>query len=117
VPPSLAKKISDLAQEHSKIYILGQLNAASLGEVLQSAHLIIVKCGGLSLMELASFKFDHQSVICLHEEATASENAGLVWEEGNKQWFFKHCQKVGQKILLANPTNIQSAYQQITHSF
>jgi hypothetical protein len=34
VPPSLAKKISDLAQEHSKIYILGQLNAASLGEEL-----------------------------------------------------------------------------------
>lgn len=112
----LREKITALDSKISKIYLLGQLNAVYLGELLQNAHLIIVKSGGLSLMELASFQFHDTSIICLHEDDNHLENSGLVWEEGNKQWFLKHCQQQNKATLVANPKNIKRKYQQLKQS-
>lgn len=110
------EKIKAFNPLQGKIYILGQLDAKKLGELLQNAHLIIVKSGGLSLMELASFKFQAQSVICLHDDSHVQENTGLIWEQGNKKWFMQHCQLIHQNAILANPKNIIEKYQAIKHS-
>ena len=114
--PSLVETIKDMPSPQSHIYLLGQLDAASLGELLQNAHLIIVKSGGLSLMELVSFKFHPTSIICLHEDSGLNAHSGLIWEEGNKKWFIQHCQQQHQSAFLANPENILQKYQELKHS-
>jgi len=106
----LHEQIKRISLGQSNIYMLGQLDAASLGELLQHTHLMVVKSGGLSLMELASFKLHPTSIICLHEDN------GLVWEAGNKQWFIHHCQQQRQQTLVANPQNILQKYQALKHA-
>lgn len=108
--PKMQKQILELqAQTQAKIYLLGHLNAKNLKKILSAAHLLIVKGGGLSLMELASLSLRPDCDIFIHHPAAnldLEHHQGLVWEDGNILWFLDYCQKNQKKARLCNPENI-----------
>lgn len=85
----------------SKIYLLGHLNGKELAKILSAGHLLIIKGGGLSLMELASLKLRENAKIFIHQ--AEEKNQGLIWEEGNIEWFLKYCQQNQKKAYLTHP--------------
>lgn len=108
--PKIQEAIHQIqTQSDCKIYLLGHLQAKDLRKVLNAAHLLVVKGGGLSLMELASFSLRPDCRIFIHHPQASQnpENAkGLVWEDGNIQWFLDYCQKNHKKAYLTHPQKI-----------
>jgi len=106
----IQKQIHELQQQSpSKIYLLGHLNAKNLRKILNAAHLLIIKGGGLSLMELASFKLRPDCKILIHHPKInlgADSSQGLIWEDGNIQWFLEYCKNNQKNALLSNPLMI-----------
>lgn len=100
IPHSLRHTIKKL-QSKSKIYMLGHLNAKELAKMLSAAHLLIIKGGGLSLMELASIKLRQDARIYIHH--CKEKNQGLVWEDGNIEWFLNHCKQNHKKAFITHP--------------
>ncbi len=86
---------------NNRIYLLGHLNGKELAKILSAGHLLIIKGGGLSLMELASLKLRQNAQIFIHQ--ADEKNQGLIWEEGNIEWFLQYCQQNQKKACLTHP--------------
>jgi effector protein SdbA len=108
----ILKYLAEIKHQHAtKIYNLGHLNAYQLRKILASAHLVIIKGGGLSLMEMASFSFRKNCKIFIHHTTSSLDEkhqAGLIWEEGNIRWFLNYCKNHHKKALLTYPDIFQS---------
>lgn len=97
----------------TKIHVLGLLNSAQLNDLLKNCDLLILKGGGLSLMEIASFELKPQTIVFIHkpiDEQKQIIESGLVWEDGNTNWFINYCQTHDRYAYLSNPTLIEQQY-------
>lgn len=114
--PSLIEflnRIEKKGQLKSKIHVLGMLNSAQLNDLLKNCDLLVLKGGGLSLMEIASFDLKNDAVVFIHKPINDQQEiieSGLVWEDGNTNWFIKYCQTHDRYAYLSNPSLIQKQY-------
>ncbi|NBX84835.1 MAG: hypothetical protein EBQ95_04405 [Gammaproteobacteria bacterium] len=114
--PSLVKFLSKIEKNKrmkSKVHILGHLNSDQLKDLLKNCHLLILKGGGLSLMEIASFDLKSDTIVFLHkpvDEELHIMESGLVWEDGNTDWFIKYSENQNRHAILSNPRLIEKQY-------
>lgn len=108
IDKQVSKAIHQL-KKTSHIYLLGHLDAKDLAKILSASHYLIIKGGGLSLMELASLKLRKDAQIFIHQPTPPipDEKAqALVWEEGNIEWFLNYCHQNQKIAYITNPETI-----------
>ena len=100
---------------HPSVYTLGHLNGQQISHLLTYTQILIIKGGGLSLMEISSFELPKDSIIFIHKPIdldTQLQTSGLVWEDGNTDWFLQYCEKNLRKALVTHPSLIRKQYLQ-----
>lgn len=108
----LESEIQALQTVHSfktKIYTPGFTDAETLSKIFKQSQLIVLKGGGLSLMELAAFPMKPDGLIFIHE-LHSSDGAGLIWEQGNINWFKNYCRYHHKKTLTGTHLTLKKSY-------
>ena len=99
-------KINSIAKESGKIInYCGFVASNSLVQILQSSDCILLKGGGMSLMELSAIDLKPNALICLHQPQTDT-GLTLGWEQGNMTWFLQHCHNKNQAVICCNPHQV-----------
>jgi effector protein SdbA len=103
VSPKDYTQIQQLRSTYSQIYLPGFVNANQLSDILKNVNIIISKGGGLSLMELAGFNLAQDTIIAIHHPLN---QPGLIWEDGNIDWFIKFNQEQRRHVFTTQPENL-----------
>ena len=85
----LSDTIKQLENHNNQIILPGFLSSFDLSKLLKETDVLILKAGGLSIMEIASCHLTKTCFIGIHQsEANINSAAdkGLTWEEGNALW-------------------------------
>jgi effector protein SdbA len=85
----ISETISTLKPEKSQLYLPGFLASQDLSKLLKETDILVLKAGGLSIMEIASTHLPKTCFIGIHQaqsNAQTEADKGLAWEEGNAQW-------------------------------
>lgn len=99
-------KINTIAKDSGKlINYCGFVASNNLVQILQSSDCILLKGGGMSLMELSAIDLKPNALICLHQPQTDT-GLTLGWEQGNMTWFLQHCRKKNQAVICCNPHQV-----------
>jgi len=93
----------------------GFIHSKQIAELLQYTNLLILKGGGLSLMEIACASIPSDCLVGIHQPMT--DNKGLSWEEGNTQWFLSYSQTHQRHALTTHPLLIEKHYHHFLNAF
>jgi effector protein SdbA len=96
----------------TQFHLPGFVNSTILSQILKVSDLIILKGGGLSLMEMTPFKLSKKCMVFIHQPTDAHEIKGLTWEVGNTNWFLKYFKKQKKYAFIGNPNNLIEKYQE-----
>jgi spore coat polysaccharide biosynthesis predicted glycosyltransferase SpsG len=89
ISSDVSEAINTLKPEKSQIYLPGFLSSENLSALLKETDILILKAGGLSIMEIASTAIAKRCLIGIHQSQSnvhSEADKGLLWEEGNAQW-------------------------------
>jgi hypothetical protein len=112
IPKKLMRKIQALQKKHkqSNIYLPGFVQAQDLSHILKVSQFIILKGGGLSLMEIAAMSLSKKTLIFVHQnqslELETFKAQGLSWEQGNTEWFIQYNQEHHQPSIVGQPESL-----------
>jgi effector protein SdbA len=105
--PAQQEKIKQIQTKiPGEVILCGYVQAPKLAKILQGSDCIILKGGGMSLMELAALKSTKKRLICLHQNHIEA-GLSLSWEDGNNAWFVHHYEAKKEKVVLTNPHQLQ----------
>ena len=100
-------QLDTIAKDSGKtINYCGFVASNDLVQILQSSDCILLKGGGMSLMELSAIELKPNSLICLHQPQTDT-GLTLGWEQGNMTWFLQHCHNKNQAVICCNPHRVK----------
>lgn len=95
------------ANTDKDINLCGYIQAKALAKILDTSQCIVLKGGGMSLMELAALGCSKDRIICLHQSKKKNE-LSLSWEDGNNAWFKTYCKQHQQQVVNVHPSTLKN---------
>jgi effector protein SdbA len=106
VKDKITHQLSSMSEEQrSRVILLGPQDAPFIAALMTRSNLLIIRSGGLTVMEQMAMQHHHTQIICIHHSDRESEilTSGISWEDDNANHLIDFLSQENIRVIKSSP--------------